>query len=311
MSPRTPHAAIESPQARTRNGVITALIAFAIWGFLPIYFKILESVPALEVLAHRILWSIPFGALIIAARSQWPEVRQVFRDRRTFGLLALSAFFIALNWLVYVWAVQNSQIFQASLGYYINPLMYVVIGVRFFREQLRPLQIAAVALAAIGVAVLTVSGGQFPWIAATLAVSFTIYGVVRKRTDVGGMPGLFTETLILAPFALGYLVFIVQAGTATFGAGALGFDLLLTLAGPLTVVPLLCFALAARRLNLTTVGIMQFIAPTLQFLVAVGYGEELTIPHIICFTCIWTAVFAFSWDAWRRSRPQAALPTTT
>ncbi len=310
MSPNAPAAATETPQARLRNGVLTALIAFGIWGFLPIYFKILQAVPALEILAHRILWSIPFGALIIATRSQWPEVRQVFRNPRTFGLLALSAFFIAVNWLVYVWAVQHSAIFQASLGYYINPLMYVVIGVWFFAEQLRPLQIAAVVLAALGVAVLTVSGGQFPWIAVTLAISFTIYGVVRKQTDVGGMPGLFTETLILCPFALTYLAFMINTGTAIFMSGSLAGDALLALAGPLTVIPLLCFALAARRLNLSTIGIMQFIAPTLQFLVGVAYGEPLTTAHIICFGCIWTAVAVFSWDAWRRSRPQLALPGT-
>ncbi|NNE60396.1 MAG: EamA family transporter RarD [Woeseia sp.] len=310
MPPESQNDGFESPQARRRNGVISALIAFGIWGFLPIYFKILQSVPAGEVLAHRIVWSVPFGALIIAVRSQWPEVWRVFRSRKTFGLLSLSAFFIALNWLVYVWAVQNSQIFQASLGYYINPLMYVVIGVWFFQEQLRPLQIAAVVLAAVGVAVLTISGGQFPWISITLAISFTIYGVVRKRTDVGGMPGLFTETLILAPFAIGYLGFLVQAGVASFNADSLAFNGILILAGPFTVVPLLCFALAARRLNLSTIGIMQFIAPTLQFLVGVGYGEALTLAHIICFTCIWIAVIAFSWDAWRRSRPQlpASVP---
>ncbi|MGB5245649.1 MAG: EamA family transporter RarD [Woeseia sp.] len=311
MSSTTPQVTGESPQARTRNGVITGLIAFCSWGFLPIYFKYLQAVPAAEVLAHRIVWSVPFGALIILARSQWPEVRNIFQNRRTLSLLALSALFIALNWLVYVWAVQNSQIFQASLGYYINPLMYVLIGVFFFQEQLRRLQIAAIVLAAVGVAVLTFSGGQFPWISIVLAVSFTIYGVVRKHTEVGGMPGLFTETLILAPFALGFLGFLLQTGHSSFSSSSLAFDALLMLAGPFTVVPLLCFALAARRLQLSTIGIMQFIAPSLQFLVGIAYGEALTLAHIICFACIWTAVFVFSWDAWRHSRSQVPMPAVS
>jgi len=305
QSPAIPEA--ESPQTRTRNGIIAALCAFGAWGFLPIYFKILQAVPATEVLAHRIVWSVPFGALIIAARHQWPDVKRVLQHGRTFGYLSLSALFIALNWLVYVWAVQNEQIFQASLGYYINPLMYVIIGVLFFKENLRSLQVAAVALAAIGVGVLTVSGGQFPWIAITLAISFTIYGVIRKQTDVGGMPGLFTETLLLTPFAVIYLVYLMQSGAAAFGADTLAFDGILMLSGPFTVLPLLCFALAARRLNLSTIGIMQFIAPTLQFLVGVAYGEALTIAHIICFGCIWTAVAVFSWDAWRSSRIRAPM----
>ncbi len=293
---------VESPEARQRNGVITALLAFGMWGFLPIYFKALQQVAASEILVHRILWALPFGALIVAARRQWPEVRGALGHPRTAGFLALSAMFIAVNWLVYVWAVQQSQIFQASLGYYINPLMYVVIGVFLFGERLRPLQVAAVVLAACGVAVLTVSGGQFPLIAITLAVSFTIYGVIRKQTVVGGMPGLFIETLILAPLALGYLALLARDGAAAFGTESLYLNLALMRAGPITVLPLLCFALAARRLALSTIGFMQFIAPTLQFLVGLAYGERLTTAHAICFTCIWVAVAAFSFDAWRRTR---------
>lgn len=307
MSSPSTESAIETPEARTRNGVLAALGAFGMWGFLPIYFKILEEVAASEILVHRIVWAVPFGALIILARRQWPEVRRALAHRATLGFLALAALFIAINWLVYVWAVQQSQIFQASLGYYINPLMYVVIGVLLFGEKLRRFQAAAVVLATIGVAVLTVSGGVFPIISLTLAVSFTIYGVIRKQTDVGAMPGLFIETLILAPFALGWLAFLYSDGTAAFGA-ATGRDLLLTLAGPITVLPLLCFALAARRLRLSTIGFMQFIAPTVQFLVGLGYGERLTTAHAICFACIWAAVALFSFDAWQSSRQRVPLP---
>lgn len=292
----------ETPEARARNGVIAALAAFSMWGFLPIYFKVTQHVPALEILAHRIVWAVPFGALIILLRRQWPEVRRAFGHRRTLALLIAASMFIAVNWLVYIWAVQQSQIFQASLGYYINPLMYVVIGVFLLGETLRRVQILAVILATIGVAVLTFSGGQFPLISVVLATSFTFYGVIRKKTEVGAMPGLFIETTLLLPLALGYVIYLATAGTAVFANSGVGDSWLLVLAGPLTVLPLLCFALAARRLTLSTVGFMQFLAPTLQFIVGVAYGERLSTAHLICFAFIWSAVLLFSLDAWRSSR---------
>jgi chloramphenicol-sensitive protein RarD len=267
-------------------------------------------VPSLEVLAHRIVWAVPFGALIILARRQWPEVRRAVAHRRTLAWLGLAAVFIAINWLVYISAVQRGQIFQASLGYYINPLMYVVIGVIVLGEKLRKLQTTAVSLAAVGVTVLTISGGEFPFISLTLAVSFTTYGVIRSRVVVGGMPGLFIETLLLFPMALAYMIWLMQAGESWFRADDVGMAGALLLAGPLTVVPLLCFALAARRLRLSTIGIMQFIAPTLQFLVGLAYGEALTVPHAVCFALIWIAVFIFSWDAWRSTRVHEPLPLT-
>jgi len=202
---------------RTREGLLAGLVAYVLWGFLPIYFKIVETVPPLEVLAHRIVWAVPFGLPIILARRQWGEVRRTLADRRKLALLGLSATLIAVNWLVYIWAVQQEQIFQASLGYYINPLMYVLVGVVFFREHLRPPQVAAVVLAGAGVAVLTLSGGTFPAIALTLATSFTIYGVIRSRVAVGGMPGLFIETLILFPAAAAYAARLAAADAAVFG----------------------------------------------------------------------------------------------
>ncbi len=287
---------------RTRDGLLAGLVAYVLWGFLPIYFKIVAAVPPLEVLAHRVLWAVPFGLPIILLRRQWPDVRNTLADGRKLGFLALSATVIAVNWLVYIWAVQHEQIFQASLGYYINPLMYVLVGVVFFSERLRRLQIVAVVLAGVGVAVLTASGGAFPVIALTLAVSFTIYGVIRSRVAVGGMPGLFIETLVLLPPAAIYLAFLVAQDAAVFGADDPALSAWLMLAGPFTVVPLLCFALAARRLPLSTIGIMQFIGPTIQFFVGLAYGEPLTWAHIVCFTLIWIAVAVFSADAWRASR---------
>ena len=169
----------DSVQAESREGVLAAITAYTIWGFLPVYLIFTIAVPATELLMHRIVWSVPFGALIITARSQWPQVREALTRPRRLGWLALAAFFIAVNWLVYILAVQNQQIFQASLGYYINPLVYVLVGVVFFGETLRVLQLFAVLLAAAGVLVLTFSGGEFPWVSLVLAISFTIYGVVR------------------------------------------------------------------------------------------------------------------------------------
>ncbi len=251
--------------------------------------------------------AIPFGALIIAARGQWREVLGALVSRRTLTLLVCSAALIAVNWLLYIVAVQTNQVFQASLGYYINPLMNVVVGVAFLSERLRRSQTAAVLLAAVGVTVLAASGGSVPWIAMSLAVSFTLYSVIRKRVAVGGMPGLFIETLVLLPFAGVWLVWLLGTGTAVFATGSAGMNLLLVLGGPITVVPLLMFALAARRLQLTTIGMLQFIAPTLQFLVGVWYGEVLTTPHLICFGLIWAAISLFVWDAWRESRRIQAL----
>ena len=293
--------AIES-RIDARDGVIAGLIAYTLWGVLPVYFKVLGEVAPTEVLLHRIVWAVPFGALIIHLRGQWPEVKRAFTHRTMLLLLATAAFFIAVNWYVYIVAVQQDQVFQASLGYYINPLMYVVIGVLFLGEKLRRLQIGAVVLATIGVLVLTISGGQFPGIALFLAVSFTIYGVIRKRVAIGGMPGLFVETTLLFPVASVWLFWMVNSGSAAIAAGDPEVTGLLLLAGPITVIPLLCFALAARRLTLTTVGFMQFLAPTLQFATGVYYGEELTTPHLICFACIWIAVILFSADAVHRNR---------
>jgi chloramphenicol-sensitive protein RarD len=288
-----------SAEKQTRDGIFSALISFSLWGVFPLYFIVVIEVSALEVLAHRIIWAVPFGALIIHLRHQWPEVIAAIKHRRTLIYLTLSALVITSNWLVYIWAVQLEQINQASLGYYINPLLFALAGVVIFGERLRPAQTAAIVLAAIGVGYLTFSGGEFPKIAVFLGTAFVIYGIIRKQVVVGGMPGLFIETVVLLPVALGYLLWIMLAGEAAFSTRDPSMAGILLLAGPLTVIPLLFFALAARRLNLTTVGMMQFIAPTLQFIIAVMNGEELTTAHIICFSLIWLAVTLFCIDAWR------------
>ncbi len=289
-------------QSEARRGVVAGLIAYTLWGVFPVYFKIVESVAPTEVLAHRIVWAVPFGALILMLRRQWPEVRRAMMNRSMSTWLGLSAICITINWFIYIWAVQNERIFESSLGYYINPLMYVLVGVLFFGERLRFLQLAAVVLAGIGVLFLTISGSAFPWVAISLAVFFTAYGVIRKQVAIGAMPGLFVETTLLFPIAFVWLVWLVLAGQASFGTHDLTMAALLISAGPITVVPLLLFAVAARRLTLTTLGFMQFLAPTLQFLTGLYYGETLTTPHLVCFGFVWVAVALFSIDAITRSR---------
>jgi chloramphenicol-sensitive protein RarD len=272
------------------------------WGLFPIYFVWTSSVAPLEVLGHRILWAVPFGALIISLRGQWREVSGALVDRSKLSWLALAAASITVNWLTYIWAIQQERIFETSLGYYINPLIYVAVGVLFFGERLRRLQGIAVALAAIGVLILTLSGDAFPWVALVLGTSFTLYGVIRKQVVIGAMPGLFIETLMLLPFAAIWITWLVAQGGASITAGDSRLSMLLILGGPMTVLPLMFFALAARRLPLTIIGFMQFLAPSVQFMIGVYYGEPLTVPHIVCFGCIWAAVIAFSYDALRRGR---------
>lgn len=285
-----------------RDGVLTALIAYVLWGVFPVYFKLVQSVLPTEVLAHRIVWAVPFGALIILWRKQWPEVRAAFGSPSTLFWLAVAALFISANWFIYIWAVQQSEVLQASLGYYINPLMYVLVGVLFLKERLRRPQVVSVLLAAIGVTYLTIRGGQFPFVAVSLALLFTLYGVIRKQVAIGAMPGLFIETLLLFPFAMAWLGWLMVSQQAEFAGSSMSMSLLLVLAGPLTVVPLLMFAIAARRLTLTVIGFMQFIAPTLQFIVGIFYGEKLTAAHLVCFGCIWAAVAIFSIDAFYQQK---------
>jgi len=295
--------------ALARSGVLFGLGAYVIWGLFPVYFKLIDSVSPPEILLHRIVWAVPFGALILSLRRQWPDVAAVLRRPRTLAWLALSALCISGNWLIYIWGVVNARIFEASLGYYINPLIYVVVGVLFFGERLRPAQWLAVALATLGVLVLTLQGGVFPWVSLSLASLFTAYGVIRKQVSIAAMPGLFAETALLFPFAAVGLVWLISTQTAAVTSSDTSTTALLFLAGPVTVFPLLFFAIAARALTLTTIGFMQFIAPTLQFLIALYYGEVLTTAHLICFACIWSAAAFFSIDAVVVGRRRARVLT--
>jgi len=291
-----------SANADVRSGVAFGLMAYTMWGLFPVYFVWTSSVDPLEVLSHRIVWAVPFGALILSLRGQWHEVRGALVDRTKMSWLAIAALAISVNWLTYIWAIQHDRIFETSLGYYINPLIYVAVGVLAFGEQLRRLQGVAVGLATIGVVFLTISGGAFPWVAIVLGISFTMYGVIRKQVAIGAMPGLFIETLILFPLAAGWMGWFVTQGGSGIASGDSWLATLLVLGGPMTVMPLMFFAIAARRLTLTAIGFMQFLAPTLQFMTGVYYGEPLTTAKLVCFGFIWSAVLVFSYDALRKGR---------
>lgn len=291
-----------SADAAIRLGLLCGFAAYTIWGLFPLYLKPLSHVSPAEVVAHRIVWSIPFGALILTLRRQWRETRAAFAAPGVLKFLAISSVLIAVNWLVYVWAVANDRVLQASLGYYITPLVFVAAGVFILKEKLNRTKTIAVALAATGVLVLMIGSGAFPWPSFVLAASFTSYGYVRKTTPVGAMPGLFVETCLLAPFALIFLAWLGAHGTLSFMHKDAGTDILLLAAGPITVGPLVLFALAARRLQLTTIGFLQYIGPTGQFILGLYYGEAFTLAHAICFGLIWTALGLTSFDALRVSR---------
>ncbi len=284
------------------SGLLAGITAYVIWGVFPVYFKITESIAATEILTHRIIWSVPFGLLILIFRKQLAEVWTALKNPKTVGLLLIASIALAANWGVYIWAIQQDQIFQGSLGYYINPLMYVLVGVVFFKETLSRFQVLAVLLAIAGVLILTFYGGQFPAISLFLATSFTIYGVMRKYVDIGAMPGLFIEVILLLLPAMAYIYWLSSQGSFNFPKADNQMKTLLVLAGPITVLPLMAFAYAARHLSLTMLGFLQYIGPTLQFICGLYYGEAFTSAHAWCFGFIWSAVILFTWDTFRQQR---------
>jgi chloramphenicol-sensitive protein RarD len=288
------------PDERAR-GLGLALAAYLTWGLLPIYFKVLRAVPALEVLAHRIVWSALLLALLLARRGGAAGFRAPFRRGRL-PLLLLTTALISANWLVYIWAVQAGRIVEASLGYFMNPLVNVLLGVAFLRESLSRAQRLSVAIAAAGVAVLVFRTGTVPWVSLVLAATFGLYGFLRKRAAIESVGGLFGETVLLAPAALGLLAVRAGAGTGAFGATA-GTTVLLAAAGPITALPLVWFGLALHRLRLSTMGLVQYLTPTSQFLLGVLlYREPFGAAHAAAFACIWASLALYSWDAWARLR---------
>lgn len=282
--------------SESRLGVFTGLGAYVMWGFLPIYFKLVGHVAATDILAHRIAWSLPTGLLLIVIANRWGELFALLKSRKALWLL-LSSVLIAGNWLLYIWAVGAERVMEASLGYFINPLVNVAIGAIFLSERLRRLQWVAVAFACAGVAVETYELGRLPWVALILCATFASYAVIRKQVPIDSRVGFTMEVLLLFPIAVIWLFVGVQQGRAVFGDGPGDFGLLM-LAGPLTAFPLILFALSARRLRFSTIGIMQYVGPSLQFGVALAYGEALTPVRLATFALIWIGVILFSIDAY-------------
>ena len=285
------------------SGVAYAVAAYGFWGLNPLYFKAVAAVPALEVLAHRTLWTALLLAFLLTVARRWSAVAAALRDRRTVVLLGLSTLVISANWLIYIWAIFVDRVLETSLGYYINPLLSVLLGVVVLGERLAPLQMLAVLLAALGVLNLAIGGDGLPWVALSLALTFGLYGLIRKTARIGSAEGLLVETSLLLPLALGYLIFLAANGEGNFATVGRATDLLLIASGPVTMLPLLWFTSAARRLPLSLVGFFQYIAPTCHFLLAVfAFGEPFTRSHLITFLLIWTAVGIFVWQTLRSAR---------
>ena len=288
-------------------GIWYALGAYVLWGLFPIYWKWLQHVPATQVIGHRIAWSFVFLMVMILATKQWTKFRSTL-TRRVLGVYLISGLLLSVNWLVYVWGVNNGFVVETSLGYFINPLFSVLLGVIFLRERLRPAQWFPIGLAAFGVIYLTRAYGSLPWIAVSLAITFGTYGLVKKISPLGSLYGLTLETGLVFLPALGYLIYTQSTGQGSFGHTGIGSDLLLIGAGAVTTIPLLMFASAARRIPLTMVGIMQYIAPTLQFLLGVFvYNEAFTTTKLIGFSMVWIALLVFWMEGVLARRKQKAV----
>lgn len=285
--------------ARFRAGLGFGLVAYGWWGLVPLYFAALKDagVPALEILAHRIAWSLPVLVLLTAVARGWGDLGRVLRDRRLVLTLLASSLFLALNWLLYIYATVTGRVVEASLGYYMMPLVNAALATTVLGERLRPLHYPALALVAVGVAIPFLAAGTFTWLAVLLPVSFGIYGLIRKRVPVESMTGLTVESLLMLPPSVGYLVYL-SAGGANHFAGDARTNALLAVSGVVTVVPLLAFTLSIRRLPLLAVSFIQFVSPTVQMVIAVAVlGETLTPDRVAAFACVWVAVAVFVGDA--------------
>ncbi|GLO62324.1 chloramphenicol resistance permease RarD [Vibrio sp. MACH09] len=290
-------------QTRSRQGVLLAIAAYTMWGFAPIYFKALGEVTPLEILSHRVIWSFGFLALLIHVSRRWRVVQSVLRNKKTLLVLISTAILVGVNWLVFIWAVNSDHMLDASLGYYINPLFNVLLGMLFLGERLRKLQWLAVVLALVGVAIQVIAFGSIPVIALILATSFGLYGLLRKKINLDAQTGLFIETLIMLPIAAFYLLFITTSPTADLSQNPMSLNILLIAAGLVTTLPLLCFNGAATRMMLSTLGFFQYIGPSLMFLLAVlVYNEPFSSDKATTFTFIWSALVLFSFDGIRHAK---------
>lgn len=290
-------------QPQTPAGVGFAGSAFLIWGLSPIYWKALAAVPAFEILMHRMIWSFLFLAPLVLLQGSWREFVQAITNRSTLLILLATSLLVGGNWFLFIWAINSGHILQTSLGYYINPLVNVLLGVVFLRERLRRLQSAAVAMAFSGVLYLTLSYGQFPWVSLALALSFGLYGLIRKVAPVSPLVGLTVETLLLSVPALAYLFYLERTGVGAFLRTDAATSLLLMGAALVTGLPLLLFTNGTKRLHLATIGFLQYIAPSGTFLLAIlVYHEPLQPSQLLTFVLIWSALTLYSWDSVRHYR---------
>lgn len=289
------------------RGILYALGAYILWGFLPVYWKALESVPPVQILGHRAVWSFALLTILILQRREAISLVKALSSRRILLFGGLAAGLLGVNWLVYIWGVNNGHIVESSLGYFINPLVSVLLGVLFFKERLRPVQWAAVGLAACGVIYLTIRSGALPWISLTLALTFGFYGLLKKKSSLEALPGLGLEMAFLFLPALAYLLFAQSQGSGAFGHAGVETNLLLAFTGVITALPILMFGMAARSIPLTLVGLLQYIAPTCQFLLGVlAYGEPFTHDRLIGFSVIWLALLLYWLEGWLRRRRMSA-----
>jgi chloramphenicol-sensitive protein RarD len=279
----------------SRKGVVLAASSYVAWGLFPAYFLLLRSVSPVEVLAHRMIWSLVFLCFVLAFRRQWSWLPPLTRQPRLILSFAVSAALLSGNWFLYIWAVNSGHVIDASLGYFINPLVNIVLGFVLLQERLRPAQWFAVLIAALGVSWLTWQGHHFPWISIVLALTFGFYGLMRKIAALGPLEGLALETLLLFPLAAVYLVFSAVIGNNAFIQADLSLRLLMIAAGPITAIPLLLFAAGARRIRLSTLGLLQFIAPTLQLLLGIWmFHEPFAGARMVGFVIIWAALIFYS-----------------
>lgn len=289
--------------SRLGSGLLFGLAAYGLWGLFPLYFSLLDAVSPVEVVAHRVLWSLAFLLILLGITRGWHTLKPVLRSRRALALLAVASVAIAINWTTYVYSVATAQMVEASLGYYINPLVTVLLGVVVLRERLRMSQSAAIVIAAVGVVVIGVGVGAPPWIGLTLAFTFGAYGLLKKLAGVDAIPSLTVETAVLLPVAAVVLAVGEVNGTAAFVQDGIGISILLLLLGPITAIPLLAYGAAANRLPLTTLGIMQYLTPSILLMLGiVVFGETVSTPEWIGFGLIWLALTMFSLDALRHAR---------
>lgn len=299
---------MSSPNPIGRLGVVYGLAAYATWGLLPLYIRLLDRAPAGQIVAHRAVWALVFLGGIVAVLGRFRAILARARGKHVLFALLASTTLISINWLVYTWGVVNHHVLETSLGYFINPLVNVALGMIFLGERLSRAQIVAVGLAAAGVSIMAVAQGGALWISLTLAFSFGLYGLIRKVVAIDALGGLLVETLLLAPVALAYLIWMDRIGQGAFGQDRT-LDLLLVCGGLLTVIPLLLFAAAARRLPYSTLGLIQYVAPTMQFLLAVFvFREALSAVHLVTFALIWLGLVIYALDSWRATRAQSPLP---